>query len=276
MVIVEKDTKMQLEKWLRVEESIMKQKSRVQWLNLGDANTTYFFASMKIRYSQNKIKSLIRNNGEVVQTKQEIEEEVLGFYKQLLGSATERLTAINPVVMRDGLLVNRKQQLQLAWPMVGDKITDAVMEFFSRDNMYQPINCTIVTLVPKGVMDDIVDRSQSSFVPRRLINDNIIMSHELVKGYGRKGLSPRYVLKVDMKKAYDSIEWDYMEQVLKSLQLPGKFVHWIIRGDTIFVQLLYQSFQEFSQAYGLVANAEITTSILDESGRKYNRKYCKC
>lgn len=50
-------------------ESIMKQKSRVQWLKLGDANTTYFFASMKTRYSQNKIKSLIRTNGELVQTK---------------------------------------------------------------------------------------------------------------------------------------------------------------------------------------------------------------
>lgn len=35
------------------------------------------------------------------------------------------------------------------WPMVGSKITDAVMEFFSSNNMYQPINCTIVTLVLK-------------------------------------------------------------------------------------------------------------------------------
>ncbi|XP_070056687.1 uncharacterized protein [Nicotiana tomentosiformis] len=129
MVIVEKDIKMQLEKWLR-----------------------------------NKIKNLIRSNEEVIQTKQEIEEKVIGFYKQLLGSATGRLPAINLVIMRDGPLVNRQQQLQLvkaiskeeiykallgisdskapgcdgfnalffkkAWPVVGDKITDAVMEFF--------------------------------------------------------------------------------------------------------------------------------------------------
>lgn len=90
-----------------VEESIMKQKSRVHWLKLGDANTTYFFANITSRYSQNKIKSLIRDNGEMVQTKQEIEEEVLGFYKKLLGSSARNLPGINPMVMRDGALMNR-------------------------------------------------------------------------------------------------------------------------------------------------------------------------
>lgn len=73
-------------------------------------------------------------------------------------------------------------------------------------------------------MDDLVDLNQPAFVLARLINDYIIMSHEFIKGYGLKGLSPRYMLKVDMKKAYDSIEWDYIEQVLMSLQIPGRFV----------------------------------------------------
>jgi len=35
----EKEPRKQLEKWNLVEESAMRQKSRVQWLNLGDANT---------------------------------------------------------------------------------------------------------------------------------------------------------------------------------------------------------------------------------------------
>lgn len=56
-------------------------------------------------------------------------------------------------------------------------------------------------------MDGIVDNSQSAFVPGRLITDNIILSHELVKGYGRRGLSPRCMLKLDMQKAYDYVEW---------------------------------------------------------------------
>lgn len=77
-------------------------------------------------------------------------------------------------------------------------------------------------------MNDIVDESQSAFVPGRLINNNVLMSHELVKGYSRKGISPRCMLKVDMRKAYNSIEWDHMEQVLRSIQLLGQFVNWIM------------------------------------------------
>ncbi|KAK4729404.1 hypothetical protein R3W88_022392 [Solanum pinnatisectum] len=45
----EKDLKLQLEKWSLIEDSAMRQKSRVQWLSLGDANTSYFFAHMKNR-----------------------------------------------------------------------------------------------------------------------------------------------------------------------------------------------------------------------------------
>uniref|UniRef100_A0A1S3ZI61 Uncharacterized protein n=1 Tax=Nicotiana tabacum TaxID=4097 RepID=A0A1S3ZI61_TOBAC len=183
MIMVEKDMKAQLEKWLEVEESIMKQKSKVNWLKLGDGNTTYFHASMKNRCCQNKIKSLTKANEVVVQSKQETEEEVLGFYKQLLGSSDGIVPTINPVVMRDGTLVNRQQQLQLmkdvskeevynallgigdnkapgygefnalfykkAWPMIGEEVTEAVMDFFINSELYQPINCTTATLVPK-------------------------------------------------------------------------------------------------------------------------------
>ncbi|XP_075095511.1 uncharacterized protein LOC142173762 [Nicotiana tabacum] len=76
-------------------------------------------------------------------------------------------------------------------------------------------------------MDILVGNCQSTFVPGRVISDNIILSHELVKGYGRRGISPRCMVKVDMQKAYDSLEWDFIEQIL-----------------------------EFSKASGLVANKE--------------------
>ncbi|XP_019260681.1 PREDICTED: uncharacterized protein LOC109238650 [Nicotiana attenuata] len=106
LVAKEKVMKIQLEKWLGVEESIMRQKSRVKWLKLGDANTTYFFASMKNRCSQNKIRRIIKGNGSTVQTRKDIEEEVIGFYQQLLGSLASELPTINPAIMRDGPMMN--------------------------------------------------------------------------------------------------------------------------------------------------------------------------
>ncbi|XP_075104845.1 secreted RxLR effector protein 78-like [Nicotiana tabacum] len=77
-------------------------------------------------------------------------------------------------------------------------------------------------------MDTLVENSQSAFVLGRVITANIILSHELVKGYGRKGVSPRCMIKLDMQKAYDSLEWVFLEQVLHSLNFPDRFVKWIL------------------------------------------------
>nr|XP_016438087.1 PREDICTED: uncharacterized protein LOC107764077 [Nicotiana tabacum] len=56
-------------------------------------------------------------------------------------------------------------------------------------------------------MDRLVDNCQAVFVPGRLITDNILMSYDLVKGYRRKSISLRCMLKIEMQKAYDSVEW---------------------------------------------------------------------
>lgn len=54
----EKEIKKELNKWSKIEEAIYKQKSRIQWLKLGDDNTRYFFAAMKSRKAQNQITML--------------------------------------------------------------------------------------------------------------------------------------------------------------------------------------------------------------------------
>lgn len=55
-------------------------------------------------------------------------------------------------------------------------------------------------------MEYLVENCQSTFVPGNIINDNIIINHELVKGHKRKGLSPRCKLTLDMQKANDSLK----------------------------------------------------------------------
>lgn len=48
--------------------------------------------------------------------------------------------------------------------------------------------------------------SQAGFMPDTQISNNILLVTELIRGYTRKGMSPRCCLKVDIKKAYDSVE----------------------------------------------------------------------
>lgn len=142
------------------------------------------------------------------------------------------------------------------WQEVGNDICDATRQFFTTGKMHRGINCTAVALIPKvknpshvkdyrpitccttlykiitkvlisrikKVIGGLIGDSQSAFIEGRSITDNIIFTHELFKGYNRKGISPRCVLKVDMRKAYDTLDWFFLERMLIELGFPQKFI----------------------------------------------------
>ncbi|KAG5630871.1 hypothetical protein H5410_002588 [Solanum commersonii] len=62
----EKQCKVELERWINIEESILMQKCRVQWLKLGYANTSHFHACLKSRQSQKQITQLMSFEGIVL------------------------------------------------------------------------------------------------------------------------------------------------------------------------------------------------------------------
>lgn len=78
------------------------------------------------------------------------------------------------------------------------------------------------------LVDSLIDSSQAAFVPGRIIADNIILGHELVKEYSKKDISLRCMLKIDMQKAYNSVKWPFLEQVMIHLSFPEKLIKWIL------------------------------------------------
>jgi len=63
----------------------------------------------------------------------------------------------------------------------------------------------------RPILQRIIHPCQSAFVPDHAIHDNILVDHEIMNKFkyceGKKG----YVaLKLDMKKVYDRIEWDFL------------------------------------------------------------------
>ncbi|XP_031121028.1 uncharacterized protein LOC116024277 [Ipomoea triloba] len=60
------------------------------------------------------------------------------------------------------------------------------------------------------------------------MSDNIFLAQELIRGYSRKRISPRCMIKVDLKKAYDTIDWDFIKEALEGLRFPTKFIDWIM------------------------------------------------
>lgn len=98
---------------LNVEEKGAQQRSRISWLRLGDDNTSYFHNAKKERWARNRIDSLVKSNGDVVSVPKEIEQEILDFYKHLLGSKCERLVVDLRVFWRTVLLSIERNHVSL-------------------------------------------------------------------------------------------------------------------------------------------------------------------
>jgi hypothetical protein len=87
--------------WQEVEEKILQQKSKLDWLKLGDGNNRYFYASIKTKTTLKSINVLQKEDGTQLTNQEDIEEEVLSFYNKLMGTADNDLNGVDITVMRD-------------------------------------------------------------------------------------------------------------------------------------------------------------------------------
>ncbi|GKF79084.1 hypothetical protein Tco_0234652, partial [Tanacetum coccineum] len=53
---------------------------------------------------------------------------------------------------------------------------------------------------------EVASENQSAFVPGRRISDNILITQELMHNYHRDRGLPRCAFKVDIQKAYDTVD----------------------------------------------------------------------
>lgn len=79
------------------------------------------------------------------------------------------------------------------------------------------------------VLDSIIDPAQGAFVKGRSIADNIHLVQELLRKYNCKTSSSRCILKVDLQKAFDTVDWKFLRDVLLGLSFPSRFVHWVMK-----------------------------------------------
>ena len=145
------------------------------------------------------------------------------------------------------------------WTILGGDFCRAVRSFFEGAPMHCGVNSTLIALVPKSrtptcmkdyrpialcstiykciskiiasrlkcVMPGLIDKAQSAFVPGRQISDNILLAQELFRGYGRETGFPKCALKLDLNKAFDSINWNFLLDCLHFMNFPPKFITWI-------------------------------------------------
>lgn len=136
-----------------------------------------------------------------------------------------------------------------SWNIVGEDIIKAVKGFFSTGKLLKQVNNTVITLVPKipcpnnvgdfrpiaccntlykiiakiitdrlaNVLPDIISSNQGAFVRDRSIMENILICQDIARDYHRDNELPRCMMRLDIRKAYDTIEWSFLQQVLLGL-----------------------------------------------------------
>ncbi|XP_074278502.1 uncharacterized protein LOC141602090 [Silene latifolia] len=145
----------------------------------------------------------------------------LAFYTNLLGSSTEPISVAKNVVQMGKICTDDHHATLLA------PVTNA------------EIKHVLATILPSIISDN-----QGGFIKGRSIVENIIICQDIVRCYNRKSISPRFMLKVDLKKAYDSINWEFMKQMLTFLNFPLKFIDLVMECIT-------------TASYSVVLNGEV-------------------
>ncbi|XP_074299345.1 uncharacterized protein LOC141630421 [Silene latifolia] len=142
------------------------------------------------------------------------------------------------------------------WSTVGPDFKAAVFEFFEKGTLPRAANSTLLVLVPKKetlsfvleyrpiaccttfykvvskmlanrlreVLPSLIGWDQAAFVKNSDLFDNSSHAHELTTKYSRARITPRCLLKVDIKKAFDSVNWDFLRNCLVLYGFPKYFV----------------------------------------------------
>lgn len=147
---------------------------------------------------------------------------------------------------------------QKAWPIVGPSILKQFNDFMENGTLEEGINDTLIALIPKidlptnpshfrpiglcnviykiitktlanrikPILRKLIGPEQSSFVPGRQISDNILIYQEALHSMrSRQGNKGHMILKIDLQKAYDRLDWNFIRNTLEEIGMNAKWVN---------------------------------------------------
>ncbi|XP_074271593.1 uncharacterized protein LOC141595528 [Silene latifolia] len=79
------------------------------------------------------------------------------------------------------------------------------------------------------ILPGLIAQNQGGFIQGRGIMENILIFKDIIRLYERQAVSPRCLFKMDLQKAYDTIEWEFLDQMLSALNFPVQFKGWIMQ-----------------------------------------------
>ena len=76
-------------------------------------------------------------------------------------------------------------------------------------------------------MSKCVSPNQAAFLKGRSLGENVILATEQIKDYNKSTCHKSAMLKIDLRKAFDTACWDFVIKVLEAQQFPAMFITWI-------------------------------------------------
>jgi hypothetical protein len=173
------------------------------------------------------------------------------------------------------------------WHIVKEVVLACIWDFFGNNRLLQDHNHTFIALIPKqlgastvhqfrpislcNVIYKIISKIlanrfkallhlfispyQSVFVPSKSIQDNTIMAHELFNVINsKKGRGGLMAIKIDMEKAFDRMEWNFILAILSKLGFHPTWVNWVricITSPSFSILINRSPFGHFSPERGL-------------------------
>ncbi|KAL0006060.1 hypothetical protein SO802_013621 [Lithocarpus litseifolius] len=251
-----------MDELLQKQEIYWAQRSIISWLKHGDKNTKFFHSKATQRRRKNHIRgagdqmkecldavpSRVTEDMLVVLSSEFTAEEIKVALFQMGPTKAPRPDGMNAFFY------------QKFWHIVGDDVVFAVLDFLNNGNMLPEINHTNIVLIPKvkdpekmsdfrpislcniiykiiskvlanrlkQVLPHIISPTQSAIVLGRLITDNVLVAYETLHlmHARQKGKKGSLALKLDISKAYDRVEWQFLQKIMEKM---GFLAVWIER-----------------------------------------------
>lgn len=93
-------------------------------------------------------------------------------------------------------------------------------------NVVYKIVAKIIVERIRGIMGTCIDEAQEAFISSRQVFDNVLIAYKILHSLMmmKKGIKGNFALKLNMSKAYDRVEWDFLASIMSRL---GFHIDWM-------------------------------------------------